>query len=286
MRWTMERQLLGMVLLLGTFSLVGCNAGKPAPTATAKGTKDGVAEQAPLRKLADGFVQKLAEGKVTPDELTVNFKKTISRPTTEEEKKVGYSDADVKQWLSRLEKITLDDPIETTLENGLVLRGRAKTPGKIDAFCIRIVRDGLNAKIDWLHRAERFYAGTPLKFEDNDLAVAYDTARNFLETMLGGDLRQAQAVMNPAWLTSIEPPSDADKKNGFTFNVGFVNQKMRSWRGETVGYSMPKGEMTGNKDGATITAELEAAGEKKTYLVKLIKDKKSGQWLVDDFAKP
>lgn len=277
----MRRLLTGVGLLAGLVLATGCKDAAPPPFQATVTTKDGVAvgEPSPGRAKANEFLKALNEGKATPDDLTAAFKKTISRPTAEE------ADADVKNWLSKFEKLTVEDVSETSFGNATVLRGRAKTPGKVDALCLRVVREANGYKVDWLHRADRFLAGPMPKADDSELAAAADTARNFLETMLGGDLRQAQAIMDPKWLASIEAPSDADKKNGFAYNVGFVTQKMRAWRGETVGYAIPAAELTGNKDTATVTAELEAGGQKKTYLVKLVKDKATGQWLVDDFAK-
>ena len=290
MRWKTDRiwTRLAIIAAIGGFS--GCKEKLPVKPATNPGGGSVVSVPAPsaepgMRAKADEFLKALAEGKAKTDDLTPAFKKSISRPTTEEEKKVGYSDADVNNWLSRFDKLVVEDIKEASFGNMITLRGRAKTPGKIDALSLRMVREANGLKVDWLHRSDRFLAGDAPKTDDPELAAATDSARNFLETLLGGDLRQAQALMTPAWLVSIEPPSETDKKNGFAYNVGFVNQKMRAWRGDTVGYAIPKSELTGNKNTATVTAELEAGGQKKAYLVKLVKDKATGQWLVEDFAK-
>lgn len=294
MRWMTERRLSRWCLMLAVGMMAGCkDKSNPSKSATGSGgsqssvtTVTTVTPEGPsLRARADEFIKALAEGKAKPDDLTPALKKSISRPISEEDKKIGYSNSDVQNWLAKFEKLIVEDVKESVTGNTIILRGRAKTPGKIDAFCLRLVKDANSTKVDWLHRSDRFLAGDAPKTNDADLSVATEIARNFLETMLGGDLRQAQALMLPTWLTAIEPPSETDKKNGFTYNVGFVNQKMRAWRGETVGYAMTKSELTGNKNTATITAELEAGGRKTVYLVKLIQDKSNGQWLVEDFVK-
>ncbi|WP_020468238.1 hypothetical protein [Zavarzinella formosa] len=289
MRRTMIRTMPGSGLLLALALMTGCKEQSTATKPSSKpSTTDTVATlpQGPsARAKADEFLKALSEGKAKPDDLTPAFKKTISKPMTDEEKKVGYSDADVQNFLSKFEKMTVEDVKESGYGNTIVLRGRAKSPNKVDAFCLKMIREANGLKVDWLHRSDRFLAGDAPKTEEPELAAASDTARNFLETLIGGDLRQAQALMLPSWLASIEAPSETDKKNGFAYNVGFVTQKMKSWRGETIAYSMPKSELTGNKDAATVTAELESGGQKKTYQVKLVKDKTTGQWLVEDFAK-
>lgn len=267
----MRRTTRGLGLLMGLALVAGCKdtaatfrstAGPAQATPSTAGVA--VGDPSPGRAKAEEFLKALSEGKATPDDLTAAFRKTLSQPKAED------ADADVKKFFGQFEKLTVEDVTETAIGTATVLRGRAKTPGTVNAFCLRVVREGDGYKVDWLHRADRFLAGSAPKTADSELAAAADAARNFVETLVGGDLRQTQALMAPKWTASLGEP-------------GFVIQKLRSWRGETVAYALPAADLVG--DTATVTAELEANGQKTTYRVTLKKDAATGRWLVEDFAK-
>ena len=120
-------------------------------------------------------------------------------------------------------------PEEVRLANGVVFRGRAEKADRREAFTLRMVKELDGYKCDWLHRSERF--GMEIKPPaDAELTAAQDTVRNFLDILLGGDLRQAHALMAPEWKRKLAPPYPSDEKAGLTYNPGFLTGATKAWK--------------------------------------------------------
>jgi hypothetical protein len=292
MRRKMDRNLVGMALGIA-FLVAGCN--KPAeapPTKGGSATKvepSTATEPAPsnesAKKAAEALLKKLSQGELTAADVTANFKKMIARPQTEDEKKLGYSDNDLKNWLNQWKGAAFVWSDEVAkVGNATVFRGRVEKPGFKASFAVRVTNEGNSSKVDWLHTSERI-CSEPKPQSDPNAAAAYDTARNYMDVLLGGDLRQSIALMTPTWRRSIAKPTPSDESRGFDYDPGFLVQKLRSWRNEAVSYSLPQVTLSNNNESATVTAELEKEGKKTPYTLKLVKDRGLGIWLVDDFAK-
>jgi len=278
------------VVLAILIALAGCN-NKPKGSGTSDPTTGVSAGQTPM-EATDTFLKALDEGKVKPAQLTVNFKKQIAPPATDADKSIGYSDARAQEWLDgfRGTKFVVSDIAQ--FGGAVAVRGRAEAANRRDAFALRLVgasptsKDTATYVMDWLHRSERM--GTEIKVTtDPDLAAAQDAMRNFLDVLLGGDLRQAHALMTPAWKKSIAPPTPADARDGLDYSPGFLTQTTRAWKRDFAGYTLPKTDFTPERgrSGATFTAEFQAGGEKVPYTVRAVKDKATDWWLVEAFEK-
>ena len=108
--------------------------------------------------------------------------------------------------------------------------------------------------------------------------------RNFLDTLLGGDLLQTQALMAPAWRKQIAA-ANADTKTGLDYDPSFLTLKMKFWRADVVGYSVRSATLAESKNAATVVAGLESGGAKVTWIVKAVQDKATRQWAIEDFVK-
>ena len=271
--------------------IAGCDTGRKgasgssivAPSGAVGG---GVAVNGPSpRDAADSLLKSIGDGKLTPEQLTPYFRSVIAAFPTNEEKKAGHADVAARRWLEGfagtkfvfLEQIAFDDKI--------VERGRAEAPDGKAAFTLRLVKDGAAFKIDWLHRSDRMET-LVLSPPDKDLYPGQDVVRNFLDILLGGDVRQAHALMSAAWKKSLAPPTPADVRKGLDYDPGFLTQTTRSWKiGDYLGYKLPKAELAADKAAATFTAELDAGATKTLYTVLVVKDKVSGQWIIESFGK-
>jgi hypothetical protein len=277
MRLTTDRRWTGRaVVLLATATLVvaSCDGSRPGPSGAGSTTEGGPAPVQTPRQASEAFLADLGEGRVTPTQLTASFLKAIARPK-------GDAEADARDFLARFKGARFFILEETTFGNAVVVRGRAESPDRKDAFTLRLVNDG-GYKLDWLHQSERM--GMNIKTAaDPELAASQDAVRNFLDVLLGGELRLAHALMTPEWKKKLAPPTPADVRDGYDYSPGFLTQTTRAWKGEYVGYALPKAELNAANDGATFTAELEAGGMITQYFVKATKS--GGQWLIEAFDK-
>jgi hypothetical protein len=288
-----DRRLTGL-LTAALVTLAGCD-GKSKDgvtgevTATdARGPSGLAATSQTPRQAADAFLKDLGAGTVTPMRLTAAFTKKIARPFpkgSDGAREPGYSPPEVHEWLLRqFAGATFTVGQETILGDGIVVRGRATFPDTSTAFALRMVKDGKEYKADWLHRSDR--QGSEIKSPaDADLAAAQDVVRNFLDVLLGGDLKQARTLMSAAWRTRLSPASPADVRDGYDYGPGFLDGKLRSWRSDFLGYTLPTAELGSNKDAATFVAEMQAGGQNVPHTVKASKDKATGEWLVTDFDR-
>jgi hypothetical protein len=290
MRVSRDRRLTGLIAAAAV-ALSGCD-GKPKGTGGggemtgSAGVAVATAGQTP-RQAADEFLKDLGEGKVDADRLTGGFNRKLApKPARPDEgsPRAGFVPADVHNWLGAFKGATFVVGEETRVGNAIVLRGRARFPDKPMAFTLRMVKDGDLYKADWLHRSDR--QGSEVKAPaDPDLAAAQDVVRNFLDVLLGGDLKQARLLMAPAWRARLSPPSPADVRGGLDYGPGFLDGKLRSWRSDHLGYTLTTGELGSNKAAATFNAELQAGGQNVRHAVTAIKDPASGEWLVSDFER-
>jgi hypothetical protein len=284
--WGVARSAAALAAL---FALIGCDDKSKGPGGTSDPTTGVAAGQTPM-EATDTFLKALGEGKVKPAQLTVNFKKQIAPPATEAEKLIGYSDGRAQEWLDgfRDTKFVVSDTAQ--FGEAVAVRGRAEAANRREAFALRLVgtpsKDGATYHLDWLHRSERM--GSEIKLTtDPDLAAAQDVVRNFLDVLLGGDLRQAHALMTSTWKKSIAPPTPADARDGLDYSPGFLTQTTRAWKRDFTGYSLPKADFTPEqgRSAATFTAVFQTSGQSVPYTVRAVKDKATGWWLVEAFEK-
>jgi hypothetical protein len=282
MRLSTDRRLLGLV---AAFALAaGCD-NKPKGTGggtsgpAAAGTTAGLAAGGQtFRQFAESFLKELGEGKVGPDKLTANFKKKLAGPGKD-------ADAAAAEYLAQFKGATFVIPEEGKVGNGATaFRGRAKLPDRSTSVSMRVVQGPAGYLIDWLHVSDR--QGSEIKTPtDPDLAAAQDAARDFIDLVLGGGARQAHALMAPAWRKKLSPAGSQDERQGYDYGPGFLDGVLRSWKRDFLGYTIASAELGPNKDTATFAANMDSGGSKTPYVVKAVKDKATGEWLVDDFDK-
>src|SRR5262249_31590260 len=174
MRLTTDRHRAGWALVLlatGTFVVAGCDSSRPGPSGAGTTTEGGPAPAQTLRQAADAFLADLGERQVTPAQFTASFLKAIARPK-------GDAEADAREYLAHFKGARFFILEETTFGNAVVVRGRAESPNRKDAFSLRLVNDG-GDKLDWLHRSQRM--GGDIKAPpDPEPAAAPERGRKFL----------------------------------------------------------------------------------------------------------
>lgn len=285
MRLTTDR--VCAIGLLAIFMLAGCDSNSRATIGGAtSGSKDSaVAGGRTPRQVVEDYLRDLGAGKVPPGRLTAGFKKLITRPTTDDEKKVGYSDEQARAFVTRFEKANWIVADVAEFGPFIVAHGRAELPGSKSAFAIRLTQRGDDFHADWIQLTER--TGVPGSYPtDPDLAGAQDVVRNMLDLLIDRQVRTAQALMLPDWRKSISPlPSDVKPKDGVDYEPGFLDQTLRAWTGGAVSYTISDAKLSASKDGATFVVELEIDGKKVPHSVKVKKDANSGHWLVEAFDK-
>lgn len=285
MRLTTDRRTGTALLAMTVFILAGCKDRPERGTGSAAAETDRPDSGGPTaRQAADGFLKDLADGNASPERLTAEFRQVIAPPTTDEEKKVGFSQSAVRDWLARYKGASFIVRDADSFGDAIVLRGRAQGPGPAEAFTLRMVKGPNGYLCDWLHRST--IIGSEIKTPtDPDLAAAQDVVRNFLDLLLGGDHRQVHALMTLDWKKRLAPPPPAEARKGAEYDRGFLTQTTRSWKDDYVGYTLTNQELGPNKSTATFTAELEAGGQKTPYTVHAVKDPATGRWLVGAFEK-
>ncbi|HEX3148222.1 MAG TPA: hypothetical protein VHR66_09060 [Gemmataceae bacterium] len=283
MRLTMDRRWLAA--LLAAALVVGCDGGKSKP-GSSEGSASGKGGSAPVtpsgptaRQQADAFLKDLGDGKVAPDRLTSAFKKKLAPPGKD-------GDAVAKEWLEQFKGATFKVSEEDKVGEAVALRGLAIFPNKKEserstAFSLRLV----NGHADWLHTSGR--QGAEIKVPaDASMAAAHDTVRNFLDVMLGGDVRQAHGLMAAAWRKTLSPVADkSDTQQGYDYGPGFIDGKLRSWRSDYTSYTLTPTDHGSSKDTIVFVALMDAGNKKDKHTVKATKDAATGEWLVSDFEK-
>jgi hypothetical protein len=272
----------GLGLALAATLVVATGCSKTAPGGSSSESKKGSTtttetpgETPTTKASAEAFLKSLGEGKIAAGQLTVGFKKLIAPPITDADKMAGFSPGEVSNWLKAFEQSTFVVSQETTFGNAIALRGRVESGAKKDAFSVRLVRDGNELKCDWLQRTSRWDTVEPKKPYDAEVAAAQDVARNFLDTLLGGDLRPTLLLMSLDWKKLMAP-----YKSDPGYDAAFVVGKLKMLRNDAVSYSLAKAEAAG-ADQAKFGIDLEIEGKKVPYT--LLAKKIDGRWVVDSF---
>ena len=116
-----------------------------------------------LRKRACHIgIDKARRNTIDGDCAASNFLRAIAPPATDDDKKFGYSLGNARDWLGRYHGTKFVVGEETEFAGVMVVRGRAESGNKREAFALRITpgpqkeADGFGGcRIDWLHRSER-----------------------------------------------------------------------------------------------------------------------------------
>jgi hypothetical protein len=287
------RTTFGTLLLLAVAAVSLLSIGCPPPkkTTTVKG-KQTTGEEASskekektappeqtAKQFGEEFLKAVTEGKATPDQLTVSFKKlAFAMPKFADEEKLGYSDTDAKLFLKKSGNpvYTIDQEVSRTKPvPHAVFRGKAKVADKSEGFALRVVKNPETSK--W--QVDLFYevsTGSPGPIaEDSDAAIPKDTLQTFMDSLLFGDLKLAAAMMSPNLKKSTAPPFSTDKGG---FNPGFLELQLKDRRALYNGYAYTT--PAGSSESYTFTVEMRGNRPEK-LTVKLIKDKATGSWLVD-----
>jgi len=289
MRLTNARRLAGAsASLMALIALAGCDSRKVPGTGSATGglalpTIEPDGGGAPARQQAEAFLKELGEGKIGPDRLTAAFRQEVPPPAVEGTPRAEATEADIREWLGQFRETRFVLPTEEVRlgNGGVVYRGRAEKGNRKEAFTLRMIKEGGPYKCDWLYRSDHIEPGIQPP-TNADLTKAQDTVRNFLDILFGGDLRQAHALMDPAWKKKLAPPYPDDEKAGLTYNRGFLTGKTKSWKQDFTGYALPKAELGADKTTATFGVEFQAPGRTVSYTLKAAKDPATGRWLVRD----
>lgn len=285
MRLTTDHRWRGPALALVGLALAGCDGKPRAVPASGTGTTagpavvsgSGTAPASPgARKAADAFLQALTDGKASPAQLTPAFRAHV-----------GKTDQAAQEWLAGVKGKVFHPTEQTDFGSAVALRGGAETPPDKHrtGFAVRLVRDGDAYKADWLQFSEHTKFGVPT-VPDPDLAAALDTVHNFLDLLIDRDEVQTHALLAPALRKSLSPvPVGTKPPDGLDYDPGFLTRRTRAWVLGVANYTVGAGELGPNKETATFPVTLEAGGDRTPATVKLVKDKATGWWLIDEFSK-
>lgn len=283
------RTTLGTLLVVSCVSLLslGCPPPKKnivvkkettaSEEASTPPTKVKEVPQQTAKQFAEEFLKAVTEGKADPDQLTVRFKKiAFSTPKFEAEEKLGYSDTEAARWLKKAGNPGYQAPTEiarTKPEPHSVLTGTVKAGDTTENYLLRVVKNKETGKwmVDWFQQT----SGTPsTPAGDVDSALAQDTVQFFLDNLVSGDLFLASALVSTNLKAKLAPPLYADKT---LFHEGFFDAQLKSRKGPFKGYTIGNPKGSGNE----YTFEVKA-GTSAPRLFKVVKDDKSGLWLVEE----
>ena len=267
------------VLGLTAILLNGCSKTSNNTAAAIVTRADATPATLTPREIAEPFLKSLGEGKVTLKQLTPTCLKQIAPPTKAD--KEGFNELDAIKFLARFENTRFIILEEIKINDAMTFRGRAETLDVKDAFTLRLIGTPDGLKVAWLHRSERMAMNIPYP-SDATLAEAQDTLRTFLDLLIGDDPSQARELMAMTWRQAAAPPPPTSARS---YDEGFLTQKLKAWRGGALNYTIQKADLDANRETATFTVELEADGKKIPHSAKVSKDKSSGQWIVEAFAK-
>jgi hypothetical protein len=276
MQLSTDRRLLGLVTALALAA--GCD-NKPKGTVGGSNAADTTAAPATAsgqtaRQFAEAFLKDLGDGKSKSDQMTRSFRIKIPGDGKPESNELDY--------LLQFKGATFVIPEEAKLGSAVTFHGRAKLTDKSASISLRVVPAANGYQVDWLHISDR--QGSEVKTPaDAELAAAQDIARNFLDLMLGGDLRLDRGLMTLEWKKKLAPAPPAEAKKGVEYDTGFLTQTMRAWKRDFLGYTLSTGDLDSNHATATFVATMDAGSSKTPFVIKLIKDKATGEWLVNDF---
>ena len=287
MRLTTDRLIaFAMIALAG---VIGCNSHQPGTGgSTGSGTTGAAIADAgpPSRQDADQFFVALRDRTATPTQLTKPFCVAIAPPMTDEDKKLGYSQANAQEWLAQFRDTKFPVMEETKFGNAIVLRGRAEFPTKKEAFAVRLIRDGSGYKVDWLQHSGQYLSMNIASPADPDLAAAQDTVRNMLDLMLGNNFKDAPLLMTLEWKKRLSPlPPDAKPKDGLEYDPGFLVPALRNVVFGATAYTLSDAKLDPSRETTTFVVDFEVDGKKVPHTVKVTKDNGTGWWLVAGFDR-
>jgi hypothetical protein len=268
-----------LMLVVGLVALAGCGRSNQ-PGVQVDSPKSNAAQSGPSEsEFAAQFLKALGNGTATPDALAPEFRKRIARPITEEDRRRGYSDLKTHAWLDRQSKVAYEVKQSNSLPSGACVRGTAASSGQPETFylAIRKTADGGNWQVDWFHRTSVTTPEVPGPSPLPQGELAQNTARAFLETLLGGDLDLAEASLAQSFKAKLaESLRPSDKEIGY--NPGILQAKLREWKSDSTTYSLQSGSDTTSFIGALISRD-----KKRPFTLRYGYDAQTGQCEVTDF---
>lgn len=261
--------------------LSGCGGGDAAPNSPTDKDKDkgttrtdkpgtppaAVVTKAEAEAFTSGLLVAVREKKVTPDQLTPEFKKVFAPPALEAEKAQGYSDAVAVTELGLLAgDVGADEVTAVANADGSAFAvGKNKATG--NRTLVRVVKVGSALKVDWLSVGP---PGVPDATLSGDAAPAQFAVQAVIDAVLRKKHAHAQALLTEAARTRYG-------ESVFTkaFDAGALKNKLDELLG---GYD--KFAVT-NTSGGTVSVDLTFAAGKKTGTLTAVKGSRPGEWLVD-----
>jgi hypothetical protein len=266
-----------LMCLVSLSGLTGCGSARPTNFSKAVAAPENPKDVADSQ-FGDKFLKALSDGSARPEMLSLDFRRRIARPTTEEDRQRGYSALNARIWLDRQAKLSYRVQETQEQPGWAMLRGEATGGARPEAFLLSIRKTGNSSgwEVDWFHR-------TPVinpEVQGSKFATAQQTcaaARAFLETLLGGSLEMAEASLAQSFKANVASPRPSDKDIGY--DPSFLRAKLRNWKGSFVNYSLRQGP-----DEISFTGELTAPGDKQPFTLKVGRDAETGSWLVTEFT--
>jgi hypothetical protein len=275
-----EQRTGWLMLIAGLVALAGCS--RPSQPGVQVGSPNSQAAQSgpSESEFAAQFLKALGNGTAAPEALSPEFRKRIARPITEDDRRRGYSDLKTHAWLDRQSKVAYEVKQSNSLPGGACFRGAAASSGEPEMFYLAIGKtaDGGKWQVDWFHRTtvttpEEVPGPSPLPQGE----LAQNTARAFLETLLGGDLELADASLAQSFKANLaESLRPSDKEIGY--NPGILQAKLREWKGDFTTYSLQSGPDTASFIGALIGRD-----KKRPFTLRYGYDAQTGLCKVTEF---
>jgi hypothetical protein len=277
-----EKQWAGgwLMLILGWVALAGSSRpSQPAVRVDSPGTN--AAQSGPSEsEFAAQFLKALGNGTAAPDVLAPEFRKRIARPITEDDRRRGYSDLKTHAWLYRQGNVAYEVKQSNSLPRGACFRGTATSSAGPEVFYLAVGKsaDGGNWHVDWFHRTSVTTPEVPGLSPLPQGELAQNTARAFLETLLGGDLESAEATLAQSFkLRLAESLRPSDKEIGY--NPGILEAKLREWKDDFTTYSLQSGS-----DAASFVGALIGRDKKRPFTLRYNYDPQAGLVEVTEFT--
>jgi hypothetical protein len=274
-----ERSRYRLTLVVGLVALAGCS--RPSQPAVQVGSpRTNAAQSGPTEsEFAAQFLKALGNGTVTPNALAPDFRKRIARPFTDEDRQRGYSDLKTDAWLDRQSKVAYEVKQSNSLPRGACFRGTAASSAGSEVFYLAVGKsaEGGNWQVDWFYRTSVTTPEVPGPSPLPQGELAQNTARAFLETLLGGDIELAEATLAQSFkLRLAESLRPSDKEIGH--NPGILQAKLREWKDDFTTYSLQSGS-----DAASFVGALIGRDKKKPFTLRYSYDPQTGFCEVTDF---
>jgi hypothetical protein len=305
----------GWLLLTGLLSLlgvVGCGGGPTGSQAEpGEKEKDSIAVAEAKRKaeldrrkeamktakaaaetFATNFLRALGARQAQPEALAPEFLCGIAPPISEDDQKLGYSPKAARGWLDRQGPATFTVGHPNLLGAGATagypgpaaeawvsLRGTVSgdTGGHFGLLCLG---SGDQCRIAWFYRST-VRGDNQLKQPDSH---SLDTAIAFCDSLLGGDLEVAAALMAPGLKESLAGPLPGDRGHGYDWSR--LRTLLRTeWKGDASGYTLTEQENGAGKV-TTLAGELTGGARGRPFTLSMTGVRVHGGrslWLVTDF---